>query len=74
MNETWFIKNTKLLDENSRIDSLLDLSSETERFLFKLESIKESSVMGFIWRFWTGKSNFLNQIKLLTYEIQSGNH
>lgn len=61
MNEKWFIKNTQLLDESSRNDDLLDFSIEIERFFWKLDGIDASSVIWFIGKFWSGKSNFLNQ-------------
>ena len=40
MFETWFIKNKKLLEENSRTENLIDLTSEIERFSVKLVCIK----------------------------------
>ena len=63
MFEKGFIKNTKLLEEHSRTENLLDLTSEIERFSTKLDSIRFSSIFWFIWKFWTWKTNFLNQIK-----------
>ncbi len=63
MFENWFIKNKKLLEENSRTDNLLDLSSEIDRFSVFLGNIDFSSIVWFIWKFWIWKSNFLNQIK-----------
>ena len=63
MYENWFIKNPELLEENSREKNLMDLSSEIERFSEKLDNIKSSSIVWFIGRFWSWKSNFLNQIK-----------
>lgn len=59
----WFIKDKKLLEENSRIDNLLDLSVEIDRFSTFIDNIEISSLVWFIWRFWSWKSNFLNQIK-----------
>ncbi|MBW7954960.1 hypothetical protein H3C61_04060 [Candidatus Gracilibacteria bacterium] len=58
-----FIKDKKLLEENSRIDNLLDLSVEIDRFSTFIDNIEISSLVGFIGRFGSGKSNFLNQIK-----------
>lgn len=63
MFENWFIKNKKLLEENSRVENLIDLTSEIERFSIKLDSVDFSSMIWFIWKFWIWKSNFLNQIK-----------
>lgn len=61
--ENWFIKNKKILEENSRLENLIDLSSEIERFSIKIDHIEYSSIIWFIGRFWSWKSNFLNQIK-----------
>lgn len=63
MFEAWFIKNKKLLEENSRTENLIDLTSEIERFSLKLNSVEFSSIIWFIGKFWSWKSNFLNQIK-----------
>lgn len=63
MFENWFIKNKKLLEENSRLENLIDLSTEIERFSTKIDHIKFSSIVWFIGKFWSWKSNFLNQIK-----------
>ncbi|MDD3646009.1 MAG: P-loop NTPase fold protein [Candidatus Gracilibacteria bacterium] len=63
MYTTGFIKNPELIEENSRSENLLDLTSEIERFSAKLDSIKFSSLFGFIGKFGTGKTTFLNQIK-----------
>lgn len=59
----WFIKDKKLLEENSRIDNLLDLAVEIDRFSTFIDNIEISSLVWFIWKFWSWKSNFLNQIK-----------
>lgn len=64
MFENWFIKNKKLLEENSRLENLIDLSTEIERFSIKIDHIEFSSIVWFIGRFWSWKSNFLNQIKV----------
>ena len=63
MFEKWFIKNKKLLEENARTENLIDLSVEIERFSTKIDHIEFSSIVWFIWKFWSWKSNFLNQIK-----------
>lgn len=63
MYSLWFIKDMELLDENSRIDNYFDLSEEIERFRITIESIKLSSTVWLIWRFWSWKSNFLNQVQ-----------
>lgn len=63
MFETWFIKNKKLLEENSRAENLIDLSFEIDRFSIKIDHIEFSSIVWFIGKFWSWKSNFLNQIK-----------
>ena len=63
MFKNWFIKNKKLLEENSRLENLIDLSTEIERFSTKIDHIEFSSIFWFIGKFWSWKSNFLNQIK-----------
>ncbi len=63
MFENWFIKNKKLLEENSRAENLIDISIELERFSTKIDHIEFSSIVWFIGKFWSWKSNFLNQIK-----------
>lgn len=63
MFETWFIKNKKLLEENSRAENLIDLSVEIDRFSTKIDHIEFSSLVWFIGKFWSWKSNFLNKIK-----------
>ena len=63
MYSLWFIKDMELLDENSRIDNYFDLSEEIERFRITIESLKLSSTVWLIWRFWSWKSNFLNQVQ-----------
>jgi hypothetical protein len=63
MFENWFIKNTKLLEENSRTENLIDLTAEINKFSLKLDHIEFSSIIWFIGKFWSWKSNFLNQIK-----------
>lgn len=63
MFEKWFIKNKELLEENSRAENLIDLSIEIDRFSTKIDHIEFSSIIWFIGKFWSWKSNFLNQIK-----------
>lgn len=60
-----FVKNEnkKLLEENSRVEDLLDLSIELDKFKTKIDSISFSSLVGFIGKFGTGKTNFLNQYR-----------
>lgn len=63
MFKDWFIKNKKLLEEISRIENLIDLDIEIEKFFTKINLIEYSSLIWFIGKFWSWKSNFLNQIK-----------
>lgn len=70
MSEYGFIKNKKLLEESSCIDSLIDLDLEIEKFSIKLDNIDLSSIIWFVGRFWSWKSNFLNQVK--SKKIDSG--
>ena len=72
MFENWFIKNKKLLEENSRTENLIDLSSEIDKFSIILDSIEFPSIFWFIGKFWIWKSNFLNQIKNSYKKILNG--
>lgn len=65
MNELWFIKNTKILDEGYRMENNLDLSKEQSKLFSRISHIETSSIIWLVWGYWEWKSNFLNQMKTL---------
>lgn len=64
-----FIKNPKLLEEDYRIDDLLDFSSVVIDFEKTLENINNNAVVGLIGKFGSGKSTMLYQL----YKGQNNN-
>jgi len=64
MNETkGFIKNPKLLEEDYKVNDLLDFSESVLSFSNRLATIEKSSTIGLIGKFGTGKSTMLYQIQ-----------
>jgi ATPase subunit of ABC transporter with duplicated ATPase domains len=58
-----FIKNYDLIREEDHTKDLLDFSKTIKIFSKKLDSIKESSIVGLIGKYGSGKSTMLHQIK-----------
>ncbi len=61
---SWFIKNIDLLDENSRLDDLLNLNSKKNEFLDRFSHLEKSSLIWITAPFGSGKTTFLNQVKI----------
>lgn len=59
--QSWFISDVNLIQENSNIDDLLDLSEYINRYFNKVESYQDRVMLWLKWRFWIWKSTFLNQ-------------
>ncbi len=60
---SWFIKNIDLLDENHRLDDLLNLDDKKQEFLDRFSHLEKSSLIWVIAPFGSGKTTFLNQIE-----------
>ena len=59
---TGFIKNPKILEEDYRVDDLLDFSSIISDFENTLAKLNNNSVIGLIGKFGSGKSTMLYQL------------
>jgi len=57
------IKNPKLLEEDYKVDDLLDFSFPIKSFENRLETIEKPSIIGLIGKFGSGKSTMLYQIQ-----------
>jgi len=66
---SWFIKNLNLLDENHRLDDLLNLDNKKQEFLGRFGHLENSSLIWIIAPFGSGKTTFINQIKNDTQDI-----
>lgn len=58
-----FVKDMNLLDEDCRVDDLLDFSTEIESFERRLNTINYSAIVGLVGEFGSGKSTMLYQIQ-----------
>lgn len=57
-----FVKNSELLEENSKVMDLLDFSVFCEKFAKKINSIHGASIVALVGPFGSGKSTMLHQI------------
>lgn len=58
-----FIKNTEILEENYKVEDLLDFSNEVNRLNNLINSIPYSSLIGYIGKFGSGKSTTIYQLQ-----------
>jgi len=58
-----FIKNYDLIQEDCKVDDLLDFSDSINAFSNRLDSIKTPSIIGLVGKFGSGKSTMLYQIQ-----------
>ncbi len=58
-----FIKNYDLIQEDCRVEDLLDFSESITAFSNRLETIDRTAIIGLIGKFGTGKSTMLYQIQ-----------
>lgn len=65
MQEDWFIKNKKILDEFYRETNFFDLNSEQASLLWLMSNMETSWLVWVIWNYWEWKSTFLNQLKTI---------
>lgn len=61
--EKGFIEHPELLEEDYRVDDLLDFSVIIERFTKKLDSIHKTAIIGLVGAYGSGKSTMLYQIQ-----------
>jgi len=66
--EYGIIKDYDLIQEDCKVEDLLDFSESIEVFTKILNSIERSSIIGLIGKFGCGKSTMLHQIKLAEQE------
>jgi ABC-type dipeptide/oligopeptide/nickel transport system ATPase component len=57
-----FVKNNSILEEDYRVDDLLDFSNICKDFKSRLDKIDKNSVVGLIGKFGSGKSTMLYQL------------
>ncbi len=58
-----FIKNYDLIQEDSRVEDLLDFSESIEAFKSRIDAIKKPAIVGLVGGFGTGKSTMLFQLE-----------
>lgn len=58
-----FIKNQRILEEDYRVDDLLNLSEAIESFSIQVDSYDTQVILGFVGGFGKGKSTFLYNVK-----------
>jgi predicted KAP-like P-loop ATPase len=58
-----FIKDTKLIEEDFRVDDLLDFSNEVERLNKLIKNISTSGLIGYVGKFGSGKSTTIFQMQ-----------
>lgn len=63
MEENGFIKDINMLQENSKVDDLLDLSEYVDNYLSKIKWYSDKSMIALTWKFWVWKSTFLHQVE-----------
>lgn len=61
--EYGIIKNYDIIQDDCKVEDLLDFSESIDQFTKKLNSIERSSIVGLIGKFGSGKSTMLYQIK-----------
>lgn len=62
--EHWFIKNEKLLQENSNVDDLLNRDSDIIKFSNRIDELHWSTIRWIVWQFWIWKSTLINNVRL----------
>lgn len=60
---TGFIKDLRLIEEDCKVDDLLDFSKEIKSFSKKLDTIEGSAIIGLVGKFGCGKSTMLYQVQ-----------
>ncbi len=58
-----FIKDLNLIEENAKVDDLLDFSVPIRQFTSRIQSIKRPSMIGLVGQYGSGKSTMLHQIQ-----------
>ncbi|HVP06388.1 MAG TPA: P-loop NTPase fold protein [Candidatus Acidoferrum sp.] len=60
---TTFIKDYRLIQEDCRVDDLLDFTESITSFCNRLDSMKKPAIIGLVGKFGTGKSTMLHQVR-----------